>query len=541
MKHLAFALLSVLTAISSYAQPKKISVPTSIESATVFLKGAEVVRVGSAQLPVGRLEVVVSGVSSQLNRESIQVKLEGDLTILAVAVRKNFLQEEKLTNAVQLLQNQSDSLDSKHYALLKSLDVLKQEETMLVRNQELKGGNIALKPADLKAALDFQRERLEALYAEQINVEKKIKLIEEKKFQIKQQIKEIQSSSNEAVSEIVATVECRKAVTSKVVASYLVQSAGWEPTYGISVKDIASPLEIQFTANVYQSSGEDWKNCKLSLSSGNPSQHNQKPELTPWFLRYYEPAIIPGTLMLRGKVAGLSAENKLEDVVVTGYGNKSAKREIPTPVSVETVYQPTTTKYEIKELYTVLSDGKKNAIDVRKTTVPAEYEYYAAPKVDARAYLVARIVNWQSLELLKANANLFFEDTFLGSSVIDPALAEDTLLISLGKDNNVVVKRTLVTDQSARRFIGGNKTETKQYELSVRNNKKQPIKLVLEDQYPISTAKEMEVDRVNHSGGRLNEATGLVSWNLELGAGAEQKKQIRYTVKYPKERRVLLD
>ncbi|MCU0386754.1 MAG: DUF4139 domain-containing protein, partial [Flavihumibacter sp.] len=211
------------------------------------------------------------------------------------------------------------------------------------------------------------------------------------------------------------------------------------------------------------------------------------------------------------------------------------------PLEITTTYQPTTTKYEIKEIYTIPNDGTVNTIDVKKSSLPAVYEYYAAPKLEEAAYLTARITNWQELELMAGEANLFFEGTFLGKSFIDPALAEDTLFLSLGRDANVIVKRTLVKDFSSKRFMGGNKSESKQFELSVRNNKKQPITILLEDQYPISTMKEIEVERDGHDGGRLNSETGLVSWNLTVAPGAEQKKTIRFTVKYPKEKRLQLD
>ncbi|WP_290795608.1 DUF4139 domain-containing protein [Flavihumibacter sp. UBA7668] len=537
----------VLLVINGQAQLKRIPADSKIESVTVFLKGAEIKRTGTAQLPLGKSELVLSGISTDIESPSVQVKLEGDLTILSVGVRKNFLQEEKIRDEVKQLQDQIEALEDKQSRQRKQQDVLKQEEAMLVRNQELKSGTIAIKPADLKAALDFQRERLEELYSRQLEIDKLLNKLEKEKQGLRNQANEMNSLRNLAVNEIYAIVECRRAANTPVAVTYLVNKAGWHPSYSIAVKDISSPLDIQFNANVYQSSGEVWKDVKLALSSGNPSQNNQKPEIEPWYLRYWTPPqrVLSGRTInnqLAGRVAGLQLESdELNEVVVTGFGSENKKERAAKPLEITTTYQPTTTKYEIKEIYTIFNDGKVNTIDVKKSSLSAEYEYYAAPKLEEAAYLTARIVNWQELELMAGEANLFFEGTFLGKSFIDPAASEDTLYLSLGRDANVVVKRTMVKDFSSKRFLGGNKSESRQFELSVRNNKKQPIKILLEDQFPISTMKEIEVERDGQDGGRLNTETSVVSWNLSIAPTAEVKKSIRFTVKYPKEKRLQLD
>jgi len=537
----------IFLGFNSYTQPKRVNADTKIESVTVFLKGAEVRRTGAVAIPLGKSELVLQGISTDIESPSVQVKLEGDLTILSVGVRKNFLQEEKIREEVKQLQDQIDGIEEKQTRQRKMLEVLKQEETMLVRNQELKSGTVAVKPADLKAALDFQRERLEELYNKQLEIEKSQVKLEKDKQSLRNQANEMNSVRNLAVNEIYAVVECRRAGMVPLSTTYLVNKAGWHPSYSIAVKDISAPLEIQFVANVYQSSGEVWKDIKLALSSGNPSQNNEKPQLEPWYLRYWTPPqrVLSGRSLsdqLAGRVAGLQIQNnELNEVVVVGYGQENKKAMAAKPLEITTTYQPTTTKYEIKEIFTIPNDGKVATIEVKKSSLPAVYEYYAAPKLEEAAYLTARITNWQELELMAGEANLFFEGTFLGKSFIDPALAEDTLFLSLGRDANVIVKRTLVKDFSSKRFMGGNKSESKQFELSVRNNKKQPITILLEDQFPISTMKEIEVERDGHDGGRLNSETGLVSWNLAVVPGAEQKKTIRFTVKYPKEKRLQLD
>jgi uncharacterized protein (TIGR02231 family) len=204
-------------------------------------------------------------------------------------------------------------------------------------------------------------------------------------------------------------------------------------------------------------------------------------------------------------------------------------------------YQPTTTVYEIKEPYTILNDGKTYMADIDGYEVKANYEYYAAPKIEADAFLTAKIVDWQELNLLPGEANLFFEGTFLGKSFLDVESAGDTLSLSLGKDKGVAVKRTLLKDYSSKRFIGSNRTDTRQYEIVVRNNKQQPISIIIEDQFPVSTQKEIEVQDRKYEGAKLDDDTQKLTWHFNVDPKKENKVNFKYEVKYPKDKVLQLD
>ena len=405
------------------------------------------------------------------------------------------------------------------------------------------------------------------------------------------------------------------------------------------MKDISSPINLQYKANVFQSSGEDWKDVKLFLSTGNPNENGTKPVVSPWYLKYvyaYQPVsntIQGGTytgnttgritnekgepvpfasVRVKGTNTGVSADangfftikvpagsstltvssvgmetselaasgsyanitmrensQALSEVVVTGYGlqgkvagvqinndddERSQQIRIRGAASLKSkdflraeniittiAYQPTTTVYEIKEPYTILNDGKTYMADIDGYEIKAQYEYYAAPKIESDAFLTAKIVDWQELNLLPGEANLFFEGTFLGKSLLDVENAGDTLNISLGKDKGVAVKRTLLKDFSSKRFIGSNKTDTRQYEIVVRNNKQQAISIIVEDQFPVSTQKEIEVQDKKYEGAKLDDDTQKLTWQMSVDPKKENKVGFKYEVKYPKDKVLQLD
>lgn len=224
-----------------------------------------------------------------------------------------------------------------------------------------------------------------------------------------------------------------------------------------------------------------------------------------------------------------------------GKSNRATRKQAPTGILTNVNYQPTTTVFEIQEPFSVPSDSQQYRAHIQDFDVPAVYEYYAAPKLDPYAYLTAKVSNWQELNLISGEASLFFEGSFLGNSWLDLNNADDTLQLSLGRDNGIQLKRTLLKEFSTKKLLGSNRTDTRQYEITVRNNKQYPVNIVVEDQLPVSTSKDIEIDRVGDKSGKLDEETQQVTWQLQLEPRKDAAVRIGYSVKYPKNKVVRLD
>jgi len=538
------------------AQKDNKPVASKIEKVTVFLQGAQVERSAKQALPAGKYNIVFGDISPGIDKKSIQLKAEGKLTVLSVTHQLNHLKEQGVKEDIRQLDLQKEQLSEKISMESHMKDVYVQEEQMIIKNQSIKGDNATLKAADLKEAADFQRARLTELYQKLQETARVQKKLAEELQKLELQLQALHQKKDLSTSEVIVSVDVKENTTGTFKLTYLALQSSWYPTYDIRVQDISQPLTLQMKANLRQQSGEDWKDVKLVLSTGNPKENGTKPDLQPWYLRYYVPASVSGpSQALQGRVAGLQVRQQsqpLEEVVVVGYGATAGyddevagradkrKKEL-TMVSTTTAYQPTSTTFEIEDPYSIPEDGKLYSVDISLFELNALYEYYAAPKLDPYAYLTAKITGWQDLNLLPGEANLFFEGTFLGSSLLDPANADDTLNLSLGRDKGVAVKRTLLKEFSSRKFLGSNKSDTRQYETTVRNNKQQPIRIIVEDQFPVSTNKEIEVDKLSYGSGKLEDDTKKVTWSLTLDSKKENKLQLGYVVKYPKDRILQLE
>ena len=196
--------------------------------------------------------------------------------------------------------------------------------------------------------------------------------------------------------------------------------------------------------------------------------------------------------------------------------------------------------FDIDLPYDVPGNGKEQAVSLKEFSVNALYKYYAVPKLDKDAYLLGEVADWEKLNLLPGEANIIFEGTYTGKTYIDPNSTQDTLNLTLGKDKRIVVKKEKLKDFSSVKFMGSNKKQVFTYEITVKNNKKESTLMLLKDQYPLSTNKDIEVELLEGSAAANNTELGVLTWKLKLAAGETKKVRISYSVKYPKDKYVNL-
>jgi len=233
-----------------------------------------------------------------------------------------------------------------------------------------------------------------------------------------------------------------------------------------------------------------------------------------------------------------------QGLVSEGYNDKSvAKVKAPAVYNVQTTenLSPTTFSYDIEVPYTIPNDGKTYTVDIKQQEIPADYLYVTVPRLDKTAFLTARIAGWDDYNLLSGEANLYYEGTYLGKTLLNATADNDTLELSLGRDNSVTVTRTKLKDFSKKTFFGDKKVDSRAFEIGIRNTKGQPVHILVQDQFPVSTQKEIEVDQQEFIGAKLDEGTGILSWTLDVPPSTEKKVSFKYTVKYPKDYRIQLE
>ncbi len=604
-------------------------ITSTVKKVVVFLNGAQVNGTAIVNISPGTATLVFGNISPDIDVQSIQVHASGDFTILSVKQELDFINEQAKQKLVEELKAQQKLIQDKIASENSLTSIYQEEENMLQKNQVVSGQNANLDVLKLQQALDFQTARLIDIKKKQQEVTNRVALLNTELQKYNLQIADINKGATTATSNILVTVSSKNPVQTEFTLSYVVHNASWFPTYDIRAKDVNSPLSIDYKANVSQHSGEDWKNIKLTLSTGNPSVSGSKPELSPYFLNFgmiysnqadkitrvsgrviahddakplvgasvtikgtsigtvtdangnYSIQVPPGNQTLVFNYIGYEqlerqitssslnavltpAASQLNEVVVVGYGttnsegyysglqgvaagvtlrgnNKELAYSTQTiPVIVNKAENQTNVEFNIDNPSSIPSDGKQYTVEINQLSVDANYEYAVAPKLSPDVFLTARLTDWNKYNFLSGEANLFFEGTFIGKSLINTDATTDTLSLWLGTDKNIVVTRTSLKDLKDKQSLGSNRKETRDWQIAIKNRKNQPVNLLVEDQVPVSQNTSIEVETQELSGGKLDAASGKVSWNVALKPQDDKKIELKYQVRYPKNQSVIV-
>ena len=532
MKNQILSLALCLLAIGAIAQSDK-TVDSKIKNVTVFLSNAQVTREVKTRIEPGKTNLVVSGLTSQLDPQSIQVMGKGNFVILGISHQQNYLSEFNMPKSLKAL---TDSVD--YFQKLLSLgqsqkEILNKEEQMLLTNQKIGGTSQNLTVIELKAMADFYRNRLSEIVNARMKEDEKIKKINERVAKIQLQINTQNELYGRNTSEIVVSVSAEAPTSVDLEVNYIVANAGWQPIYDVRAINTKSPIQLNYKANVFQSTGEDWKNVRLKLSTANPNLGGLKPELYTWYLDFYQPVLYQSRKESKAAPAMSRSADMGAMVEVVEEAEATSLSDY-----VTTIQTSLTTEFDIALPYTVTSASKPTLVDVQKYDVKADYIYAVAPKLDQDAFLLAKATGWEEYNLLPGEANIFFEGTFVGKTFIDPNNVKDTLTLSLGRDKRIVVKREKMKDLTSRKLIGGSQKESYAWEISVRNAKTEAIKIIVEDQLPISQNTQIEVTVLDSGGASFSKETGKLVWNIQLQANETKNLIYKFEVKYPKDKKV---
>jgi TonB-dependent SusC/RagA subfamily outer membrane receptor len=497
MKYLILILICIVTGVLARAGGDKNIVPSSLKSATVYRSGAELLHTAKAYLNQGNNELVIDQISNRIDVNSLQIGTSGAVTILSIEFTTDFLRPEKKSPTVKKLE---DSLYATESDLTNVQVTLKTDQELLdllKANKEIRGDQTGVSVAELAKMMEYYKTKTLELQNEISRFREKEKKLQELISKLKQQIKEEEQKNSKTIGRLQLQLYCPTAGQYDFNVSYITPGAYWSPSYDLRVENISKPVALSYKAKLVQTTGIDWQQVKLALSTSVPAQHNNAPTLKSWFLAYANPTSYLENA-LSGKLAGVSvapaAPSSLDEVVVVGYGTQIRgnttgsveneeplyvvngnvvsreefkkidrraikKTEVIKDAQATSVYGSRASNgailvtlkdelgdyvsvkdnelnvvFDIDLPYDVPSNGKEQNVTLKEFKVPAVYKYYAVPRLDKDAYLLGGVVDWEPLNLMPGEANIIFEGTYIGKTAIQPGSTQDTLNLTLGRD-----------------------------------------------------------------------------------------------------------
>jgi len=541
MKKIIFP-IAVLFSITSIAQ-KPVFTQAQIESARVYNNAAELKHKASAQIATGTSEIVITNVANYLNENTVQIGVPKYVTVMSVQFTNAYVEEYDNNEDSPIIKPVKEEIEKKEVALKKIKNEIDTEEhsiELLDKNRSIEEAH-SFSVAELTKLLEYYKVKRTELANNVDALKKQEKTLEEELKALKGKLS-FNTSTSEKTSQgkLILNVMSSQAGSIPVNVSYLTTQARWQPSYEMRIEKINQPIQMTYKAQVSQNTGVDWRNVNLSLTSGAANQNTIAPELHPWFLDYYTSTNHSRQVEGRAKTTMLTAQANFDDAQ-NASGQMYETVSAPSTISDYTQINESQLNitFDIEIPYTILSNGKQHSVALKETALLATYQYMSIPKLDAHAYLIAKIKDYGDYNLLPGEANVIFEGMYVGKTFVNTNVNKDELTLSLGKDPNIAVSRTLISDKSGTKMLSSRKVQDFVYEITVRNNKKESISTLIEDQIPISSNSDIEISLIDKDNAKIEEEKGRLIWELNLKPNETKKIRFGFQLKSAKDKNVI--
>lgn len=520
----------ILILMVSFFKSQEIKKEIDVKQATVFLQGAKVFGSTNVTLQKGRNTVKIINLPNDLDENTYKINLEKNTTLLSITPQSNYLKNDELTDGEKKLDDERKKFQRQVNLLNIQIKNLTGEQNIINDNLKVSTNDKSTPQEQLIKLTEFYRKRM-------LEIDNQVFLLTEQKTtfdeniaQINKQFSEEQTHKTQNRKELILEVLAENEMNLNLGLSYIVSNAGWVPSYDLRALSTKKPLEIVYKGKIYQKTGQDWKNVKLFVSTYRPSYNQNRPILSPLYVAEYT--------AYNNEDAKVGYMQKAKAEMSNSYQMR-AETAAPSQIPVATVSDnQMNILYELNYNQTIVSQEKEQYVILDKKNVEANFKYHTVPKLNNQVFLMAFVKNWQNLNLISGEANIYFEDNYIGKTNITSNYVKDEFPISLGVDERIVAKRIKIEDKTAQKSFNSNKWETESYEISIRNNTKESIELEILDQIPLSENQKITVKTLNIGDGDLDTKTGSILWNRKINSGASEKINFSYEVKYPKEMQI---
>ncbi len=537
-----------------------------IKEVTVYSDRALITRVGSLHLAAGEHELRVNDLPA-FPRESLRAAGQGPLgtRILDVDITTTFHSQPPeaeilaLQTQCDLLQQRIDLIQARQQALndrRQWLRALGEQSRDFAKG--LASGQ--MKPQDCADFFSFTATQ--ALQDAEAGQDLEV--------QLRQVRDELAAKQRELASKrgygrpdrlcAVVSVDVPEEGDFTLELSYLVMQAWWHPQYDVRVvmdeDGNRGKVELTYTGQVRQSTGENWQQVSLALSTARPSQTATLPELQPRYLDIYIPPQppMPQAAAMAANFRPHAAKRKLapgEDGAATllsaaSYAGDIALQEeqqlAPAEIVTADVEQTGTASiFKIARSVDIPSDNSPHKTTIARDSLPCEFDYVSAPALDPSVHLRARITNATERVLLPGESSIFLSGEYVGTTQIKMTSPREAFKIFLGIDDSIKVKREGIerTVEKGALLQSDQRRITYAYRITLHNYAAFARNIVLRDQLPVSQHERIKVktQAISPAPGERTRLE-ILTWRFPLAADGEYKLEYRFTIEHPQDMQV---
>jgi len=522
-KFFAFAFLFL--GMNLWANAQQI-IASKVVAVSVFHNQAQVTREGKAILDNGIHEVIFNQISPNMVNSTIEVVAPEGIEILSVTNRNNYIEKGQEPADIMLLEDSLQLINDRLTAIRFDQESITWQKDLLRANKSLGGANNGVKADELEDVLDIFQRKLNMFKEQNIELERRLKVLNAQKRLVEKQLGDYRAGAKSLNTQIAVMVKVTKANASALFKlQYLVKDVSWKPYYDIRVKDVSSAVQFVLKADIRQSTGEDWSNIKMALTTNNPNQTGLKPELRPVYIQYH-------TDVSRAKYNSYEGALTVTEYDSDAASNVSASEKSDNKKYASSSQNLLNLSFDVKGNVSVPSDNKNHQVELNQFSLPAQFGYACVPKLNPDIFVTAKFESNDLLNQLNGEANIYLNGTYSGKTFIDRANG-DSLLLTLGRDRRLIAKREKVKEMSSKSLFGSTKKESQTIEITLSNSSSEKIQLLVEDQIPVSKNEDVTVKLMQDENAQYAPETGLLKWVVTLEPKQVVKLRFSFDVSYP--------
>lgn len=264
----------------------EVAVKTTIDHVVVYQQGAQIERIAEVDLGSGLSTIIFEGLHTAIDPAQLRLTGSGPFQVLSISHRYHTdtlsgagsaEERNRLLLERNELQKQINQLNTQNI-------IFDREEQLLLNNQGFTVKDSGVDLERLIRASEFFRERFQAIQTGRLDLQKEIALKQAQIETLDVKTNALPALRIETSLEVVVNIDSENETKGKLLLSYWMNNAGWNPSYNARVSDITEPLNLEYQALVYQTTGEAWEDVGLSIATGTPSKNRSKPQLQPWSL-----------------------------------------------------------------------------------------------------------------------------------------------------------------------------------------------------------------------------------------------------------------
>ncbi|QNR25841.1 mucoidy inhibitor MuiA family protein [Croceimicrobium hydrocarbonivorans] len=503
---------------------------SKLDAVTLYAQGAGYSREISTNLQAGDQTLIFEGLPLNLEPSSVQIGSDKSLEFISISTGNTPFDQREKPAKFQQLERQIKEINLQSEDIQAELEALQLELEFLTNNTKL-GGNEGFSLAELQQISSYARDQKLLNKRSQLKKQRVLQDLNDKRKELQSELQKIRQEMSLLSGEIIVKLNSNRAQNVRFSIHYTVRTnASWSSNYNLYFDGLDKDLRMVHKANVYQGSGEDWENVALKLVTGSPNQNVTMPQIYPQYIQFMHHA---SPTKLRGARADDDEVYFIDGVKIEGNVNNSQMGNTVFAINS----QQTRLEFIPERRYSIPNQKTENIV-IREMALKAEYEYQSSPSLDPAAYLMAIVKDWEQHQLLDGELSIYNQGLFIGKSFSQFEATSDSLQLSLGKDPGIVITRDRLFNEESKSFLGSDRIQKYEYQISLRNTKPQNVKIRVFDQIPVSQNEDIKVKSEIENQGKLNLKTGIITWEMDLKPKSESQLKFSFEVRAPKDQTI---